>query len=400
MWSPERIELWVRLRWVLLGVGAALAIVPRWSVAIGAPLWVWGLGLALFAGTTGALALSRHPWVPGVVPAVDGVTWVGLVLASGGTESHLLAAHALWTVELMVTWPLALALGTAVGGLGLVTAWAGVDGPARWGAASGVAVAQAGVSFVLGWAASMGARGAAAPGPIRFTVPAAPGVPPMDLKAQEQAIINEERVRLAREIHDGLGGSLSTLILSTEYILRMTQDPQLVAEIRDLKEQAEEAIDELRRSLTMMRRDFDLHQALIDHAERFGNRNKIECEMKVAGRPRRLPSDMQLALFRALQECLTNIQKHARAKWVAARLSYDGDLVSLTVTDDGVGFDPSSRPPGHYGLTNLEERAKKFRGTVEVQSAPGEGTRVHLTLVIPAEGSHIMLEGLQAARAP
>lgn len=206
---------------------------------------------------------------------------------------------------------------------------------------------------------------------------------------REEALITEERLRLAREIHDGLGGTLSTLIIQSEYIFRMAQDEALKAEITELKTQAEEAIEELRRSLTMMRRDFDLHKALEDYCARFTERTKVPCEMKVVGRRRRLPSEMQLAIFRTLQECLTNTQKHAQANRVDVKLKYDGDLVSITVSDDGVGFDTKKKKVGHYGLVNMVERARKFRGTVDVQSAPGAGVTAHVSLVIPTEGSHI-----------
>jgi two-component system sensor histidine kinase DegS len=209
-------------------------------------------------------------------------------------------------------------------------------------------------------------------------------------KSQEAAIVTEERLRLAREIHDGLGGQLSTLIIQAEYIQRMSKDATLTGEITELKSQAEEAIDELRRSLTMMRRDFDLHKALEDYCMRFQERSRAWCTFKVRGRQRRLPSEMQLTIFRILQECLTNIQKHAEAKNTDVRLKYDGEMVSLVVSDDGVGFDATvKQKSGHYGLTNLLERAKKFRGTMDIQSAPGNGTTVHVTLVVPAEGSHV-----------
>ncbi len=209
-------------------------------------------------------------------------------------------------------------------------------------------------------------------------------------KAQEASIANEERLRLAREIHDGLGGSLSTLIIQSEYIERVVKDPALKSEISELKNQAEEAIDELRRSLTMMRRDFDLHKSLEDYCMRFQERSRSWCQLKVRGTPRRLPSEMQLTIFRLLQECLTNIQKHAEAKNTEVRLRYDGDIVHLIITDDGKGFDAKvKQKSGHYGLTNMAERAKKFRGTVDVQSEPGKGTTVKMALVVPLEGSHV-----------
>ena len=213
-------------------------------------------------------------------------------------------------------------------------------------------------------------------------------------KSQEAAIVTEERLRLAREIHDGLGGYMSTLIIQAEFCQRTAKDPSMVTEITELKGLAEEAIEELRRSLTMMRRDFDLHKALEDYCMRFQERSRAWCSFKVRGRQRRLPSEMQLTLFRILQECLTNAQKHAEAKNVDVRLKYDGEMVSLVISDDGVGCDDEAKnKKGHYGLTNLLERARKFRGTLDIQSAPGDGTTVHVTLVVPAEGSHVAFMG-------
>lgn len=210
-------------------------------------------------------------------------------------------------------------------------------------------------------------------------------------KAHDLAIVTEERLRLAREIHDGLGGNLSSLIMQSEFLQRLNKDPELSEEITALKAEAEEAIEELRRSLTMMRRDFDLHKALEDYCLRFEERSEASCDFKVKGSPCRIPSEMQLAVFRVLQECLTNAQKHAQAKAVKVRLRYQGyDLVTLKVEDDGVGFDPKkAERPGHYGLTNLHERARKFRGRVELRSTPGEGATVEVSLAIPAEGSHV-----------
>jgi two-component system sensor histidine kinase DegS len=208
---------------------------------------------------------------------------------------------------------------------------------------------------------------------------------------REEAIITEERLRLAREIHDGLGGEMSSLIIQAEFIQRLAKDERLQKEVTELKTQAEEAMDELRRSLTMMRRDFDLHAAIDDYCVRFAERSGASCELRFRGRRRRLPSEMQLAIFRIIQECLTNAGKHAEAAKVEVVVTYDGDMVTLLVSDDGKGFDTSAKKIGHYGLTNIHERAKKFRGTVEIQSAPGAGTQIHVAIVIPLEGSHVQL---------
>jgi signal transduction histidine kinase len=190
----------------------------------------------------------------------------------------------------------------------------------------------------------------------------------------------EERNRLAREIHDGLGGALSSLIIQAEYLGSLTKDERLSHEIQDLKGAAEESIDELRRSLRMMREDFDMVPAVEDYCRTFGERRHMSIAFKTLGTPRRLTNEAQLALFRILQESLNNADHHAEAKEIAITLSFEGDEVALSVKDDGKGFDAAKTPAGHYGLLNMRERAAKIGAGVIVDSAPGKGTQIVLHL--------------------
>ncbi|MCY1077712.1 sensor histidine kinase [Archangium lansingense] len=198
-----------------------------------------------------------------------------------------------------------------------------------------------------------------------------------DLK--ELAVV-EERSRLAREIHDGLGASLSSMIIQSEFILGMAKDDSLRSEIQELKATAEESIEELRRNLQMMREDFELTQGLEDYVKTFGDRTQVDLRFERTGLPRKLTPDAQLTLFRILQECLSNAVKHAEPKQVQVKLDYDLDRVHLIVRDDGKGFDLKQTPRGHYGLLNMRERAMKIGGTLIVDSAPGNGTRVSFSL--------------------
>jgi signal transduction histidine kinase len=91
------------------------------------------------------------------------------------------------------------------------------------------------------------------------------------------------------------------------------------------------------------------------------------------GRPGPEPA---LALFRVLQECLSNTVKHAQAKKVAVKLHFAPEAILLSVKDDGAGFDPQSPRPGHYGLINMRERAMKLGGEVTIDSSPGQGAQV------------------------
>jgi signal transduction histidine kinase len=192
----------------------------------------------------------------------------------------------------------------------------------------------------------------------------------------------EERNRLAREIHDGLGASLSSLIIQAEYLGSLAKDEPLKHEIAELKTSAEESIEELRRSLRMMREDFDLAAGLEDYVKTFGDRTQLPVRFERSGEYLgKLAPESSLALFRVLQELLTNALKHAQASQVDVRMTFLPERVQLSVKDNGRGFDPNVAQPGHYGLLNLRERANKIGATVEVDSKPGLG--VHVTLSVP-----------------
>jgi two-component system sensor histidine kinase DegS len=199
-----------------------------------------------------------------------------------------------------------------------------------------------------------------------------------DLK--ELAVV-EERSRLAREIHDGLGASLSSLIIQSEYLQTIAKDEALLLEIGELKASAEESIEELRRSLQMMREDFDLGLGLEDYVKTFRERTQVDVKFEKSGIADKLPPEGQLALFRVLQECLSNAVKHAGATTVEVKLHFAPNRVHLSVKDDGKGFDTRAPKLGHYGLINMRERAMKVGGEVIIESAPGSGA--HISFSVP-----------------
>lgn len=199
-----------------------------------------------------------------------------------------------------------------------------------------------------------------------------------DLK--ELAVV-EERVRLAREIHDGLGASLSSLIIQSEYLLSLAKDETLQREILELKATAEESIEELRRNLSMMREDFDLGSGLEDYVKTFRDRTQLPVSFTRSGTGGNLAPEKQLALFRVLQECLSNAARHANPASVQVNLHFGVERVALSVKDDGKGFDTGLARNGHYGLTNMRERAMKVGGEVIIDSTPGRGA--HISFSIP-----------------
>jgi signal transduction histidine kinase len=205
---------------------------------------------------------------------------------------------------------------------------------------------------------------------------------------KEMAIV-EERTRLAREIHDGLGGSLSSFILQAEYIQGLARDAHMRSEIADLKAQAEESIEELRRALTLMRDDFDLVRGVEDACRKFESRaSNLQITFMRLGKERPVSSEGALTLFRVLQESLTNVVRHAEATQAAVMLQFTSEVCTLTVQDNGKGFDTSRpSPQGHYGLMNVVERAQRVQGTAKVESTVGQGSIVTLTVPLASKVS-------------
>jgi two-component system, NarL family, sensor histidine kinase DegS len=200
-----------------------------------------------------------------------------------------------------------------------------------------------------------------------------------DLK--ELAVV-EERNRLAREIHDGLGASLSSLIIQAEYLQSLATEGPVRDEVTELKGTAEEAIEELRRSLHMMREDFDLSTGVEEYVKTFKERTQLPVAFEASGQlVGKLTPEAQLALFRVLQETLNNAAKHAKAQNVRVRLEFTTERALLSVRDDGRGFDTRAAKPGHYGLLNMQERAGTVGGEVSIESKPGEGA--HIVFSVP-----------------
>lgn len=193
---------------------------------------------------------------------------------------------------------------------------------------------------------------------------------------RELAVL-EERSRIAREIHDGLGANLSSLIIQAEYLTHLDDSTQMKRELQELKESAEEAIEELRRSLQMMRPDFDLAQGLEDYVSTIRARTQLPVTFSKQGTlATPVSPEASLALFRVLQELLSNAAKHAQASRIEVSLRTDDHRVTLRVTDNGRGFDTQTTHPGHYGLANIHERALQLGGEVSLQSRLHQGTDV------------------------
>ncbi|MET0405185.1 MAG: sensor histidine kinase [Cystobacter sp.] len=381
-WEQERFVTRARAlfyaRLAFLTLGLAILAVPRWSEHFNlvGPFAFAGYFAMLLYSVANFLVID-HPrvgrWVTYVTLCLD-VTIMVVVLAkpqvSGGLQSPLLGTQLLFTILFALLFPNPLAVTPALLSLLVLL---------RLDLLLGREVTAVEVLNLL-WYLGLDLTLIYVLTYLNNRETAEHReVVQMQSDLKELAVV-EERSRLAREIHDGLGASLSSMIIQTEYILGLAQNGPLRAEIQELKTNAEESIEELRRSLQMMREDFELTQGLEDYVKTFQQRTQLNIQFGRTGQPRKLAPDAQLALFRILQECLSNTAKHAESRHVQVRLDYDAERVQLFVGDDGKGFDPRDTPRGHYGLLNMNERAMKLGATLLVDSAPGTGTRVSFSL--------------------
>ena len=203
--------------------------------------------------------------------------------------------------------------------------------------------------------------------------------------------IEEERMRIARDMHDGPAQALSNLVLQAEIVERLvTREPdRAVLELQLFKQAVRGVLEETRQLI------FDLRPMTLDdlglvptlrklvgeHGERYGT----DTRLSIIGVEHRLPAPAEGALFRIIQEALTNVRKHARAHSVEVLLNFHPGQVTAVIRDDGEGFDVAAvetrlRRERHLGLVSMRERAALEGGQLEIVSEVGRGTEVRVTV--------------------
>ncbi len=199
------------------------------------------------------------------------------------------------------------------------------------------------------------------------------------------SLVLGERVRLSRELHDTLLQSLVGVALEFDVVSKSLESSPAAARERVIKirEQVEEYIREARRSIWSLRSPAletgDLVDALRDCGNRAVAGHSVAFAFEQTGRRRRLSSNIEHQLLRIGQEAVLNGVRHAGGSSVTMRLHYDEDVVTLTIADNGRGFDAGVHPEGtgdHYGLVTMRERAQQAGGRLEISSTPGGGTTI------------------------
>jgi signal transduction histidine kinase len=201
----------------------------------------------------------------------------------------------------------------------------------------------------------------------------------------------DERKRIARELHDDTSQSLAALVMAIDGSLAALR-AGLTPRLEEAKALAVRTIEEVHRMILDLRPsvldDLGLQSAIRWYAERHltGRGVSVRCEFDAPDR--RFPAAFETALFRVCQEAMSNIARHAHAESVLIQLSEDGGEIRIEIEDDGRGFEPdnvSHAERRHFGLMGIEERVEILGGKVVIDSAPGQGTRIRLAVPLPRE---------------
>ncbi len=210
----------------------------------------------------------------------------------------------------------------------------------------------------------------------------------------------DERKRIAREIHDGLAQTMANVVLRTEITERMLNRQEIDSvkeELRDLKGQLRSGLEEVRKIIFNLRPmaldDLGLVPTLRKFIQDYEDKTKIRTKFELYGRECRLPSGMEVAIYRLVQEAFSNVYKHANASYVTLDLTFQTKMVKITVQDNGTGFDvgivEAKLGKGiNFGMIGMQERVELLEGRLDIDSQLGAGTKISMLIPIgsPEDG--------------
>ena len=204
-------------------------------------------------------------------------------------------------------------------------------------------------------------------------------------ETRDMAVL-EERNRMAREIHDTLAQGFTGIILQLEAAEQaMEEDPsETQRHLDQARILARKSLNEARRSVWALRpqalEQLPLTEVLSQETDIFTHDSDANAYFTVSGDQHPLPSEVEAVLLRICQESLANVHRHAQANEVKIDLTFEESAVSLTISDNGIGFDDSTQTKGAFGLISMRERARSVGGTLALQTGIEEGTIVRVTI--------------------
>jgi signal transduction histidine kinase len=201
------------------------------------------------------------------------------------------------------------------------------------------------------------------------------------------AAIVRERLKIARDLHDTLAHSMMAMLSEIRFLRKLhSRDPgAMAAELAHAEEVAHEGLKEARTAITQMRvnavRETGLGPALSNLFDRFIDRTGLSGEFVSDLEAARFGDERAETLLRMTQEALRNVEQHARATQVLVKLgAAGGSRLELSIEDNGIGFEPRLHRPDHYGLVGLREQADLIGAELNIESKPGAGTRLTVSL--------------------
>ncbi|NLY67219.1 MAG: sensor histidine kinase [Tissierellia bacterium] len=209
------------------------------------------------------------------------------------------------------------------------------------------------------------------------------------IEAQE-----EEKQRLARDIHDGPAQSMANILIKAEICERLIDidKEKFRNEMKNLKEIVRMTLRDIRKTIYDLRPmsldDLGLIPTLERYVQKFNEYTGINIELKVFGQTVTLNSSIQIAIFRIIQEALSNISKHSKATEGKIIIEFSQNRVNVTIIDNGIGFEYDKSCKDElsirgYGLMNMKERVELLGGKINIKSAPLEGTRISFYIMLP-----------------
>jgi signal transduction histidine kinase len=210
------------------------------------------------------------------------------------------------------------------------------------------------------------------------------------LSARMVAAQEEERRSISRELHDEIGQTLSAVLVDAANLANRIPPDDAVAQryLESIRTLADSSVNSIRNIALLLRPsmldDLGLIPALEWQAREVSRRSGIKVKVTDENVPESLPDAVRTGIYRIVQEALHNIARHSGAKNANITVRHEQDSIVLSVEDDGSGFDPK-RTRG-LGLVGMEERVKQLGGRMDVQSSPGKGTRLRVTLPLESQG--------------
>lgn len=213
-----------------------------------------------------------------------------------------------------------------------------------------------------------------------------------DLRKKENLAIKiiqaqeEERRRLARDIHDGPAQLIANLVFRVELTQKLLDKDlnKAKSELEELKNLIRLSMQDVRKIIYDLRPmsldDLGLIPTLERYIDKYIGQTGIIIDFIVMGSKRRLPNTYEVTIFRLVQEALNNIYKHAKATGGKVRIEFKNERINIMISDDGIGFDSGEVEEDKYGLISMKERCELLGGEIEIKSAPNKGTVIKIVL--------------------